>query len=80
MIMSKELIIDEILLKYFDFVGIVLITIGIYLMLSFPNSIELIKLATIKEIVSGVSGLLLFLLGGWTYVFSEIMFIKKVKK
>ena len=68
---------DETLLRCVDFISITLIALGICLLMSAPDSIELIKIATLKEIAGGVLGIICFFFGGLIYVHSNRIFIKK---
>ena len=70
---------DKTLLRFIDFTGITFIALGVCLLMSAPDSIELIKVATLKEIVSSVGGIVLFFLGGLIYVRSGNIFIQEEK-
>ena len=70
----------DMVLKMIRVTCIFLIAVGVYLIMSFPNSIELIKLATPREIMGGIFGIIYILSGALTYVYAERIFLKVAKK
>ena len=71
---------DKTLLRFIDFTGITFIALGVCLLMSAPDSIELIKVATPKEIATIIIGNVTFFSGGFIYLFSKKIFLREEKE
>ena len=71
---------DKFFLRFIDCVGIMLIALEAGLLISSPGSIELIKVATPKEIATIIIGNVTFFSGGFIYLFSKKIFLREEKE